>query len=775
MLCPAQLPGAPHTLAADGLIGINSIVLDNMESVLPDASGQTPVAAAPVAELFGLCQELLNANPATRLVFTSREALPAPFAQRRGDIGLGALSRDDAIALVSQVMAQEGVTPNPSDPGSTPQEITDLVEAVNRHPRALVLLAREVARQGVRTTTDTLRGLIAILHDKYPGGRQQSLYASVELSLRRLTPDIRAQLQPLAVVQDGVSLGVWAHMLDVDVKTVRNIANAVITVGLGEDIGCDHLRLDPALPSYLLEAMDEAQQECWRSRWADGMEELVVFLYAQRFRDAELAAHLTQLELPNLLAWLTWLRDRKTPEKVVELACAVEVLLAPLERHQALAQVVAVCEKAAQALGAWGHAHFLAESARVERLRERSDLQAATIAARRLLQRCLNAEGTAYAGAAYDFALAHFILGRVLQHSGDVDAALPLLAEAQQRFRLLAEAGNPSAEHMVSVTISDRGHSLTALGRLEEAAAVYIEAIAQDEKRKDKRSVAVGKAQLADVRMLQQCYAEALTLYAEARTLFQALDEPRNVASIWHQIGIVHRQKGNLEQAEHASRQSLALEVQYHNLVGEANSLLELGNLYDDIGCLEEAETFSRQAAAKFASLHDLLGEGRAHNNLAATLIKLKHYDDARCELHRALECNKPFGHNAEPWKTWSLLHILEQAAGNSQAAADSWQQAVQCYLAYRRAGGESQEPGAQLCVRIARDISQGDTTEATQFLAQAAAAADTPVWLKAMLPKLRTILHGYRDPALAADPALDYRDAVELLLLLETLGAGER
>ena len=174
-------------------------------------------------------------------------------------------------------------------------------------------------------------------------------------------------------------------------------------------------------------------------------------------------------------------------------------------------------------------------------------------------------------------------------------------------------------------SLSDRGHSLTALGRLEEAAAVYIEAIAQDEKRKDKRSVAVGKAQLADVRMLQQCYAEALTLYAEARTLFQALDEPRNVASIWHQIGIVHRQKGNLEQAEHASRQSLALEVQYHNLVGEANSLLELGNLYDDIGCLEEAETFSRQAAAKFASLHDLLGEGRAHNNLAATLrIRLR-------------------------------------------------------------------------------------------------------------------------------------------------------
>src|SRR4029453_7181290 len=124
--------------------------LDNLESVLPDASGQTPAAAAPVAELWRLCQDLLNADPATRLVFTSREALPEPFAHRHADIVLGALSQADAIALVSQVMAQEGVTPHPSDPGSTPQDITDLVEAVGRHPRALALLAREAPRTAVR-------------------------------------------------------------------------------------------------------------------------------------------------------------------------------------------------------------------------------------------------------------------------------------------------------------------------------------------------------------------------------------------------------------------------------------------------------------------------------------------------------------------------------------------------------------------------------------------------------------------------------------------------
>jgi len=143
--------------------------------------------------------------------------------------------------------------------------------------------------------------------------------------------------------------------------------------------------------------------------------------------------------------------------------------------------------------------------------------------------------------------------------------------------------------------------------------------------------------------------------------------------------------------------------------------------------------------------------------------------------LYRAIECNNPFGHAAQPWKSWALLHDLEQATGNAPAAADARQQAVQCYLEYRRDGGESQQPSASLCAFIANAMRQGDTIAVAQELAQLAAITDPPPRLQTMLSKLHAILHGYRDPALAADPALDYRDAVELLLLLETLGAGKR
>ena len=138
-------------------------------------------------------------------------------------------------------------------------------------------------------------------------------------------------------------------------------------------MGYCHLRLDPALPSYLLREMSEAEQEETRARWAEAMKQLTAFLYEQQFKDAELAARLTLLELPNLMAMLVWMHDKATPEQVVDLAEGVESLLSKLGRPQALAQATQVREQAAQRLGEWGHAQYTAESADIDRLMERGE------------------------------------------------------------------------------------------------------------------------------------------------------------------------------------------------------------------------------------------------------------------------------------------------------------------------------------------------------------------------------------------------------------------
>ncbi|HEX9001243.1 MAG TPA: hypothetical protein VGB07_15165, partial [Blastocatellia bacterium] len=101
---------------------------------------------------------------------------------------------------------------------------------------------------------------------------------------------------------------------------------------------------------------------------------------------------------------------------------------------------------------------------------------------------------------------------------------------------------------------------------------------------------------------------------------------------------------------------------------------------------------------------------------------------------------------------------------------AEARGQAVASYLAYRRAGGESQANAAPLYALVAQAIEQGTTTEAATQLAEYA-RPDAPAGFTALLDKLQATLRGDRDSALAADPALSYTDAVELQLLLESLG----
>jgi hypothetical protein len=120
-------------------------------------------------------------------------------------------------------------------------------------------------------------------------------------------------------------------------------------------------------------------------------------------------------------------------------------------------------------------------------------------------------------------------------------------------------------------------------------------------------------------------------------------------------------------------------------------------------------------------------------------------------------------------WKTWAILHDLEAATGNAQAAAEARGQAVAAYRAYRRAGGESQTNTAPLFALVAEALRQGTTAEAAAQLRELS-ERDISASLTALLDKLHAVLGGDRAASLAADPALNYQDAVELQLLLESL-----
>ncbi|WP_300327499.1 tetratricopeptide repeat protein, partial [Accumulibacter sp.] len=315
-------------------------------------------------------------------------------------------------------------------------------------------------------------------------------------------------------------------------------------------------------------------------------------------------------------------------------------------------------------------------------------------------------------------------------------AALSPLAEAQRRFTAV-EAREPGrgAAGMAAACITEQADCLADLGRLDQAAQAYEQAIALAEQEHAERQVAVGKGQLGSVHLLQRRFPEALAAFSEARERFAALGEAASVAVAWHQIGWVHQDAGNGEAAEDAYRQSLAIEVQCNNVAGQASTLLQLGLLYDDVlGRPEDAVTHTRQAAERFLALRDAANEGRARNNLASTLRRLGPRSEARREIERALACKRGLGHAVEPWTTWDILADIENDDGRASEARQASRQAREAFVAYRRDGGENHTPGARLAAEIARLLLDGDSGSAdaglAQLAGQLASAANAPAWL---------------------------------------------
>lgn len=755
------------------------LVVDNMESILlpPYLAQDAPEALTAEAQedltaILALCTRLLRVGQ-TRIVFTSREALPAPFDAERHRRELHRLDRDDAVKLVERAL-------NNSEDGTgavdaKADEIEALVDAVHGHARTLALLAPALRERGVAATRESLTALMAQMEQRFPGSREQSVFASVELSLRRLSPKNQERVGVLGVFHGSCQLGVLRTTMGWEQEDVITLARELIATGLATPNRYNHLTLNPALCPWLRGQLETAERQALEARWVVAMGAYARFLRDQQSKDAEMAATLTVLELPNLWALLGQVQHAGDAEATIDLATRLYGLLQGLGRPRLLTHLGQVCDAAVAALAeGWSHARFEAERNCIKQQLASHQLRPALEGAQALLQRASAAGAQAYAGADYDLAMAGWQLARVLETAGGAEQALPLLKEARRGFEAIAarEPDRGAAAGMASVCITESGDCLLNLGRLDDAAAAYTEAIGLAERSGAVRDVAVGKGQLGTVRMLQRRYSEALAAHADARERFQTLGEPGSVAIAWHQMGMVHQEAGQPQAAEAAYRESLAINVQLHDVAGQAGTLNQLGSLYDNmLNQPEEAAAFYRQAADKYVEIGDLADEGRARSNLAGTLRKLRRHDEARREVLRAIECDATFGHASEPWKRWYILADIEADTGRTAEAAEAQAKALTAYLAYRRDGGENQFNSGRLALAVTQMMHSGKPDEAGALLQQLAADPKA-THLHPFVQALQAIVVGSRDRSLADAPELRYDQAAEIILLIEALQA---
>ena len=247
------------------------LVIDNMESILLPPYVETPEALSEESRheleaILKLC-ERLNTKGDTRLIFTSREALPAPFDAERNRRELHQLDRDDAVKLVERAL-------NSGDDGAgaaadaAQESIEQLVDAVHGHARTLALLAPSLRSRGVEATRASLVELMAEMDRKFPGNREKSLFASVELSIRRMSPANRDKARVLGVFHGGVHLEVLRGMMEWQVADVAALAGELIETGLATPNLYNHLTLNPALCPYLGGQMETAERDLLTARWA---------------------------------------------------------------------------------------------------------------------------------------------------------------------------------------------------------------------------------------------------------------------------------------------------------------------------------------------------------------------------------------------------------------------------------------------------------------------------------------------------------------------------
>lgn len=404
------------------------LVLDNAETVLPPRAGGLLGAydEETLAELFKLFRRFQTVKK-TRLLFTSRERLPAPFDAARNHLDIGPLDSWDGVEMVKNVLDRENVIPAVEKSVDKEAMLLDLVHAVRGHARTLALLAPELARRGVVQTTESLHQLMRTLEKNHPGERERSLYAGVALSLNRLSPETRQAIRPLGVCQGGGHLYVISRLLGIeDPQQGFSLANELAKTGLCDLHENSYLTFHFALSPFLWGEMSESERQAAQKRWLEGEADFLRFLHRQQFQDAQLSSTLTLLDLNNLLAGLKQAAEQWPAEQAMGWASTMAALLQELGKKSAQQQVTTLREQLVAQLGeGWSKPRFSAEKSRIEDLAQQGELGAAQAAAHTLLQHALAAGEVAYPEAGYDLAMAHLLSGDYTRQVGNPAPSSP--------------------------------------------------------------------------------------------------------------------------------------------------------------------------------------------------------------------------------------------------------------------------------------------------------------------------------------------------------------
>jgi tetratricopeptide (TPR) repeat protein len=771
------------------------LIADNLESILP--GGEAPLEAGVRTILWDVLLEL--AAMGAGIILTSRNTAFGDGRLARGSqsayLPLQGLLPDDAYALASHLLDDLGI-----DRARAPYvELRALLAQLDHHPQAIQLVLPALRVHSLSRIRADFAALLPTFVDDNASGRNRSLQASLDYSLRRLGAEQRALLSRLAVFEVGASEDDLLAITEIPERAWASLRSELEQAALLQAesvhpaIGVPFLHLHPVLVPYLRSQPGADQDASLRQRYAQRYYGLATYLYNQDSQHPEPMRALARRELPNLrhalallLEEVQWKEASVMTEALARFLTYFGMLREREQWRKRLTKALAKRDDSAE--GTLNHAEYLHEIGQAQDERQRGNIRAAFTRLSSLLAR-IQAQPVGTPCGPGSFAHCRVLdeLGLCLRDTGQLAAAEARFREALDLLDRLLEQ-TPDEEFLLSghATLFDElGAVLMVQGRYVEAREAYDQAFKGYSAQQETRGAAATLEMLGMLAQEQGEYVEARSRFLQALEQFEDLGEPDGLAIVWYNLGSVALAAKDLAEAERCLRECLALNERMGNVAYAARCCNLLALVAERAGHPEEAEGWYQGTLVRIKQVEPggithaiclsnlanlLVTEVEAETALKSRLVEAEPALKSRLvEARRYIEeCQRievQPGVSAELWKTFNILARIAELEEDQEAAHDYRWRERESYASFAGNRAPIDQQHGSLIAAIAQ-AAQGDQEQRANVDVALPRLEQAGWHIRAAVEH---IWAGERDWSTLADE-LDLQDALLILRVLEML-----
>jgi tetratricopeptide (TPR) repeat protein len=601
------------------------LVLDNIETLVDAQRRNHPGAVA----LSSFISRLKEGDGA--VLFTSRMIPPSDW----GDCEIVTLSglSDKAGAALFLVLLPDNR-----------KHLAPFVarQALNRrvqgHPFSIRLLAGRFADEVVTdliTFLEHIEGELEVAEQATPTSiedpeRHKPLYACMDYSVRRLTPEQRSVLIAVSIFQTPFLPDYAANLLNDEEQTrvhlqylvrlsLLEISAQTRTFQEGELV---LLELHPMLRWYILHCLT-APDTALLERYGEIYAQLARTAYDAYDNDSRLR-YLVRQSLPDFEAALGYLSLFGKSSLAYHLA-------KPYQRLGQNRHALALYEQALEMYQELGDVHNLAttQQGMGDMLTQLGKPQEALFH----LEQALHAYQEL--GEVRAIAMTQASKADALAQLGKSQEALSLYEHSLRTDLELGEVRN------VATTQQEMAHVLQQLGRLQEALTLYEQVLHTNQELGDMRSVATTQLGMAHVLMQLGKPQEALTLYEQVLYTTKELGDVQGLAASRKAMADVLIQLGKPQEAMTLYERSLRTDQELGNRRSVALTQSAMADVLVQLGKPQEAMALYEQSLRTTQELGDVRSIAATQANYCQLLFQ-------QDERHRALSI---------AWEAYNSLH----------------------------------------------------------------------------------------------------------------------